>query len=149
MYTESAMSGVEALAVISIIANIVALTDFSRNVISQIKKYGESAPEVPKAFRDIQAVLPLISRTITRTQDQINSGILDDDICKVLRPVLEGCENKLKQLEAVFEDVMAPEGASKLKYACGEYLLFRMNVERECNFSWISCKEHRRNDHWQ
>lgn len=109
------MSGVEALAVISTIANIVALTEFSRKFVLQIKEYGENALEVPKAFRDIQAVLPLISHTTTQTQDQIKAGVLDDEICKVLRPVLEACENKLKQLEATFEDVMAQEGASKLK----------------------------------
>ena len=109
------MSGAEALAVISLIANIVALTNFSRDVVSQIKEYGENAHEVPKAFRDIQAELPLISSTLHRTQDQVESGMLDDDTCKALRPVLEGCEKKLKQLKGIFQKVMAEEGASILK----------------------------------
>ena len=109
------MSGAEALAVISIIANIIALTDFSRDVVSQIKEYGENAHQVPKAFRDIQAVLPLISDTLKRTEDQVKSGMLDETTCKALRPVLEGCENNLKQLGVIFKDVMAEEGASAFK----------------------------------
>ena len=109
------MSGVEALAIIGVIANIINLTEFSRDVFSQIKRYGENAQEVPEAFRDIQAVLPLISSTLTRTRNQVECGTLDDDTCKVLRPVLEGCQKKLEQLKAIFKDVMAEEGASKLR----------------------------------
>lgn len=109
------MSGAEAVAVISVIANIIALTKLTRDVVSQIKEYGESAHQVPKAFRDIQAVLPLISTTLIVTRDKVGSGVIDDDSCKVLRPVLEGCENKLKQLKIIFNGVMAEKGASKFK----------------------------------
>ena len=109
------MSGVEALAVISVIANIVALTEFSYDVVSRIKEYSENAHNVPKAFRDIQAVLPLISSTLVRTRDQIESKILIEDTCKALRPVLERCEDKLKQLKGIFSDSMAQEGASSFR----------------------------------
>ena len=109
------MSGAEALAVISIIANIIALTKFSRDFVSQIKEYGDNAHMVPTAFRDIQVVLPLVSSTLTRTGDQVKSEMLDENTCKDLRPVLKGCENKLKQLKVIFNNVMAEEGASKLK----------------------------------
>ena len=112
---ELVMSGVEALAVIGVIANIINLTEFSCDVVSQIKRYGENAQDVPEAFRDIQAVLPLISSTLVRTRDQVESGTLDDETCKVLRPVLEGCRKRMEQLKAIFKDVMAEEGASKLK----------------------------------
>lgn len=107
------MSGAEAVAVISIIASIVTLTEFTRDVISRTKEYGKNAHDVPKAFRDITTVLPLISSTLTRTGDRVRSGILDDDICRDLRPVLEDCEDKMKHLELIFKDVMAQEGASK------------------------------------
>lgn len=107
------MSGAEAVAVISIIANITAFTDFTCGVISRTKEYGENAQSVPRAFRDIKTVLPLLSSTLVRTGDRVRSGILDDDICKDLRPVLEGCEDKVKQLELIFKHVMAQEGASK------------------------------------
>ena len=109
------MSGVEALAVISIVANITALTEFSCDVVSRIREFGENAHEVPKAFRDIQTVLPLISSTIARTRDQIESKILNEDTCKALRPVLEGCKDKLRQLKVILSDSMAQEGASTLK----------------------------------
>ena len=109
------MSGAEAFAVVSIIANIVSLTKFSADVVNQIKEYGENAHQVPKAYRDIQAVLPLITSTLMRTRDQVESGILNDETCKALRPVLEGCENNLKQLKLLFSDLTAKEGASKVK----------------------------------
>ena len=109
------MSGIEAIAVISIISNLVALAGFSHDVISQIKEYGENVHEVPKAFRDIQAVLPLISSTLLRTQSQVESGIFDKGACKVLRPVLEGCEKKLEQLKTIFNDAIPREGDSKIR----------------------------------
>ena len=78
------MSGAEAVAVISIIANITALTDFTCGVISRTKEYGENAHDVPRAFRDIKTELPLICSTLKRTEDRVRSGILDDDLCRDL-----------------------------------------------------------------
>ena len=109
------MSGVEALAVISVIANIIALTEFSCDVVSRIKEYGDNAHEVPKAFCDIQAVLPLISSTLVRTRDQVESKSLNEDTCKALRPVLARCQDKLTQLKVIFSENMPQEGASSLK----------------------------------
>ena len=109
------MSGAEAVAVISIIVNIINLAKFSCDVVSQIKELGENVQNVPKAFRDIQTVLPLISSTLTRTRNQVESGSFDNDTCMVLRPVLEGCENKLKRLRLLFNTFLAQERASKLK----------------------------------
>ena len=96
-------------------SNIVALAEFSYEVVSQIKEYGENAHEVPKSFRDIKAVLPIISSTLIRTRDQVENRSLEDDTCKALRPVLEMGESKLKELKLIFNDAIAPEGASKFK----------------------------------
>lgn len=121
------MSGAEAVAVISIIANIIALTEFSCDVINQIKEYGDNAHEVPTAFRDIEGVLPLISGTLSRTRDQVESGILDDDTCRALKPVLKGCHNKVERLKLISKDVMAQEGASKQAHVAG----YQEHAERE------------------
>ena len=109
------MSGAEAVAVIGIIANIISLAKFSRDVVSQIKELSESVHGVPRAFRDIETVLPLLTTTLAQTRDQIDSGIHDDHSCMALRPVLEGCERKLKQLRLLFDSFLAQERTSKFK----------------------------------
>ncbi len=91
------------LAAISIIANIVTpLTSFSRAVVSQIKECGEDAHVITKAFPR-----PTYSAATDLPHDSADSTSLDDDVCKVLRPLLDDCENKLKQLEVIFNEVMA------------------------------------------
>ena len=109
------MSGAEALVVINIITNVVALVDFSRKVISQVKEYGEKADEVPEDFRDIEITLPLFANTLNQVGWRVERKDLDEDSCRALSPVLKGCERRLEQLKAIFEDVIVQKNASKLE----------------------------------
>jgi hypothetical protein len=61
------MSGAEALAVIGIIANIVALVNFGIEVFDRANDFGGDVNEVPRAFRDVQSVLPLLANTLRKT----------------------------------------------------------------------------------
>lgn len=109
------MSGAEALVVINIITSVVALVDFSRKVVSQVKEYGEKADEVPEAFRDIETTLPLFANTLSQVQWRVERKDVDEDSCRALSPVLKGCERKLEQLKAVFDDVLVQKNASKME----------------------------------
>lgn len=109
------MSGAEALVVINIITSVVALVDFSRKVVSQAKEYGEKVDEVPEAFRDIETTLPLFANTLSQVQWRVERKDVDEDSCRALSPVLKGCERKLEQLKAIFEDILVQKNASKLE----------------------------------
>ena len=109
------MSGAEALAVISIIANIVQLVEFSSKAISRVKEYGEDAQDIPKTFRDIQIGLPLIGHTLGEIQTRVADGQVPEEKCKALKEVLRGCKAKLAELNIIFEKVLPQDGASKGK----------------------------------
>jgi hypothetical protein len=109
---EVAMSGVEALAVVSIIANIFQLIDFSVNIYERAKTYGQGASEIPKAFRSTRAMLSLVRNCLEHTQERIDSGELDERHCKELGETLTGCATTIHELGEIFEKVLPAEGAS-------------------------------------
>jgi N-terminal domain on NACHT_NTPase and P-loop NTPases len=109
----STMSGIEALAVIGIIANIIALVDFSVKVYDRAKGFGDEVKDVPEEFREVRRILPLVANTLEKTSSHAKSGQVDEETCKVLRPVLEGCQIKIEELSAIFNNVLPAEGASK------------------------------------
>ena len=106
------MSGAEALAVIGIVANIIQLVDFSGKVISRIKEYSGDVHKVPKAFRETQTVLPLIANALQKIQEQVSRDQVPEEECKARQPVLKGCEAKLAELNAIFENALPENGTS-------------------------------------
>ena len=111
------MSGVEALAVIGIIANIMQLVDFTDKIISRIKDYSQGDRGIPKAFQDMQTALTLVGITLREVESQVSKGRIAEDKCNVLKPVLKGCESKLQELAAIFKKAMREQGESKFQKA--------------------------------
>ena len=111
------MSGAEALAVVGIIANIIALVEFSNDAISRVKEYGEDAQDLPKTFRDIESGLPLIVHTLGEIQTRVSDGKVPEESCKALKEVLGNCTAKLAELRIIFDKVLPQDGASKGKRA--------------------------------
>ena len=50
------MSGAEAVAVVSIIANVLQLVEFSSEALARVKNFTGDATRVPKAFQRILIV---------------------------------------------------------------------------------------------
>jgi hypothetical protein len=107
------MSGAEALLVIGIIANIIQLVDFSTKVIERIEGFSQDVINLPESFRNLQIELPLLANTLKRTNKRADSGELDEDTCKAIKPIVAACEEKLKALNDVFARVVPKDGASK------------------------------------
>jgi len=107
------MSGAEALLVIGIIANVVQLVDFTSKIVGRVKDSAQDGHSIPKAFRNIQVTLPLLASTLSKTEDQIKAGKVDERTCKALRPVLEVCEAQMNELKAIFVQALPAEGASR------------------------------------
>lgn len=111
------MSGIEGLAVISIIANIVQLVDFTDKIISRVKDYSQDDRGIPRAFRDMQTALPLIGITLREDEMQVTRLRITEEKCNVLKPVLKECESKLRELATIFEKAMREQGESKFQKA--------------------------------
>jgi NACHT NTPase-like protein len=105
------MSGVEALAVVGIIANIIQLADFSVNVIERARGFSSKVVEVPVAFKSLYTVLPLLSLTLSRTMDRTKSNELSENTCKALKPVILGCQTQLLQLEKILKKLIPSKDA--------------------------------------
>lgn len=108
------MSGAEALVLVGIIANVVALVDFSIKIYERAKDYQGDYKEVPKSFRDVKGVLDLISTTLRTTKGKAESGELSEEKCKALQPILQDCQSKIAELKIIFDKYIPADGASKL-----------------------------------
>ncbi|KAL8997396.1 MAG: hypothetical protein Q9169_003327 [Polycauliona sp. 2 TL-2023] len=109
------MSGAEALIVLGIIANTVGVIDFAGKALGRIKDAGENAQNIPKAFRDIQVTLPLLSLALKETEKRIKSGALDGEACSALEPVLNECFSGIKELKEIFDQCLPKDGSSRLQ----------------------------------
>ncbi|KAL8880801.1 MAG: hypothetical protein Q9198_001861 [Flavoplaca austrocitrina] len=108
------MSGVEALIALGIIANTVGVIDFTSKIIGRIKDTGENVQNVPKAFRDVQSTLPLLSHALKQTQRRIETRALDEEACSALKPVLHDCSSDISELNGIFDKCLPKDGSSRL-----------------------------------
>lgn len=87
-----------ASTVIDIITSIITLIDFSVEIYNRAKGFSDGSKDVPKAFRNIGGVLPLVSMSLRKTQEQIEPGETDESSCRALQPSLEGCRDVVAEL---------------------------------------------------
>lgn len=109
-------SGVEALFVLGLIANIVQVVGFSTKVLGRIKDASSNPHELPKAFRGVAVTLPLLASALNKAQQQI--GNLDEQSSKALRPVLKEYLSKIEGLSQTFENCLPKDSPSRLKRGC-------------------------------
>ncbi len=111
------MSGAEALIVLGIIANFASIIDFTDKVFSRVKDVGENVHDIPRAFRDVQTILPLLDDALKKIQQRINSGTLDEGACRALKPVLLDCQSGASKLNDIFDKSLPKDGSSKIHRA--------------------------------
>jgi hypothetical protein len=106
------MSGLE---VISVIANIIALVDFSQKVLARAVELRASGKDVGEAFLGINEMLPPINHAVKRTEERIKSGEIDEETSKSLIPIHRGVKRTLEELTTILNKFTLEEGASKLE----------------------------------
>ncbi|KFY39202.1 hypothetical protein V495_06082 [Pseudogymnoascus sp. VKM F-4514 (FW-929)] len=109
------MSGVEALALIGIIASTLQLASFSSQVLRRIKDYKDDTTTLPKEFWTLQDQLPLISHALHITYKQTQSDELAEEACKALIPVIKGCHQEVLKLKTILEKVAPSVGETGWK----------------------------------
>src|ERR1700722_8852308 len=102
----------EALALVSIVANIVQLVDFGSKILHRLTEFQSSLEDVPESFRHIKAKLPLLLHTLQQTKEAIETGSIRDDTKQVLLPAIEGCWEQVKALDVVLLKTLPTSGDS-------------------------------------
>ncbi|KAF2239753.1 TPR-like protein [Viridothelium virens] len=105
----------EALAAVSIVANIVQLVNFGSRVLKRLEEYQSKLGDIPEAFRHIKAELPVLLDALQQTQSRINVGSVRDESKKALLPAVEGCRIQIRLLDNVVAKVLPASGDSWIK----------------------------------
>jgi hypothetical protein len=109
------MSGVEFLAVIGIIANIIAVVDASIEVYDRAKGYKDDVNGIPKALQNTNAVLPLFKYALQQTETRLQEGGIDEEARQVLASYLTHCMETVSGLNEIFLKVIPEKNASKFR----------------------------------
>lgn len=104
----------EAIAIVSTVASIVQLVDFTTRVASRLDEYYSVTKEIPETFRHIKTELPLLATTLTQLKEAISTTSVADKSTKALMLVITGCIEQVTQLDAIFEKIL-PEANDGLR----------------------------------
>ena len=96
----------EALAVVSIVANIIQIVDFGSRVLKRLEEYQSKLGEIPEAFRHVKAELPVLLDALQQTRVVIYTGSIRDETKNVLLPDVEGCGVQIKAIDDVITEVL-------------------------------------------
>ena len=93
------MSGAEAILVLGLLASIIGVVDYTGKALKRIREAKNDLSDVPEAFRSLQVILPALDDAVKKTRVQVENGVLGEDSCKVLRPMLEDFSTKIEELK--------------------------------------------------
>lgn len=96
----------EAIAAISLVANIVQFISFGSKVATRLNEFQASVNDVPKVFRDIKIELPLLLDTLQKTEEQAELGNITEGTQKALLPVVDGCCRQVDLLNEILNKVL-------------------------------------------
>jgi hypothetical protein len=105
----------EALAVISVVANIIQLVDFSSKVLHRLDEFRSSLGEIPKSFRHFSAELPVLKVTLQQIGEAIEAGSVRDETEKALIPAIEGCKEQIQLLDTLLAKILPIATDSRLR----------------------------------
>ena len=96
----------EAIAAISLVANIVQFISFGSKVAKRLNEFQASVNDIPKVFRDIRIELPLLLDTLQKTEEQAESGKITVATQKALLPVVDGCCRQVELLDDILNKIL-------------------------------------------
>lgn len=94
----------EALTVVGIIANIIALIEFGNKVHNRLKEYCEKVEDIPKAFHSISIELPLILDALHHLEKDYLQNVgkaPSEETLSALLPVVHGCRVQVELLKKI------------------------------------------------
>lgn len=104
------MSNAEAVFVLGVISSVIA-------IISGTKQAYDGATNVeglPVTFREVAGRLLLVRTVLESSRQQIRGGMVDEESCRAIKPMVVACEEKTKKLDQLFGEVLRGEDFSVL-----------------------------------
>ena len=89
----------ETLAAVGIAASILQLIDFGFHVLERLEDYQSKLGDIPEAFRDIKAELPVLLDALKQTKAAIDAGLIQNETKKALLPAIDGCKKQINLLD--------------------------------------------------
>src|SRR5579862_7272250 len=101
----------EAIAVLGLVSSIAQIIQFSTSAVSRLREFHSCTRDTPKAFRDIEAQLPLLTDAIRRTKAEAGAG--DEALVSAINDFLV----QVKSLDDLLKEALPKPGDSPLKRA--------------------------------
>lgn len=121
----------EALAVISVVTNIIQLVDFSSKVLRRLDEFRSSLEEIPKSFRHYCAELPVLEITLRQIMKAIEAGSVGDETKNALMPAIQGCEEQIQILDTLLAKTLPVATDSQLKRGAKAVLSLKQEAKAE------------------
>lgn len=121
----------EALAVVSIVANIIQLVDFGSRVLERLEEYQSKFGDIPEAFRHIKVELPVLLDALGQTQSAINAGSIRVESKKALIPAIQGCEVQIRLLDDVITIALPVSNGSWIRRSGKAFKSLRYDAKVE------------------
>nr|OQO29285.1 hypothetical protein B0A51_04079 [Rachicladosporium sp. CCFEE 5018] len=96
----------DPLSVISAIASVIQLIDFSAKLLSRLNEYRRKGNELPASFTHIGRQLPLLREILERSEVGIECQIISDRDIKAIAPCLQGCGEQIGKLRSILDKVV-------------------------------------------
>ena len=109
------MSGLEFIAVIEVISNVISVINFCGHVVDDTVAIRKHTRDVPKAYQSLQVILPLVELTLVKTQRRMDEGLMDKETGDRLQPAIEGCSSKVNELANIFRRMRPQENTGRFK----------------------------------
>ena len=126
----------EAVAVLSLLANMGQVIDFSSTIITRVQHFSKAVDDLPSCFTHLANQLPLLTAMVKNLRRRASSGRVGSDTQHELEGVVRSLENELRSLDALLANVLPKSGASSLERAVKALKSVKMEsrVERHVDF---------------
>lgn len=101
--------------VLSIVANIIQLVVFSKDVFDRAQDYSDSTKGLPAAFNRTSDRLAALLDALKRIKVAMDTGAMEESSREALRPTMRGCQSQIRQLNEIMRKALPQPGASKAK----------------------------------
>ena len=103
----------DPLSTIGLTSALISFIDFGAKIAARLVEYSSATRDhVPKALQVIASQLPLLIDALGRIKSQSQIDKLDTDTRCILRGVIVGCTQQIKEVEKILEQVKITPGQS-------------------------------------
>jgi hypothetical protein len=89
----------EAAVAVGLAASITQFVHLTSKIVERLNEYQKNTGDLPTTFREIQKSLPLVENLLSRTREHTASGNVEADTQSALLPVVDSCQNLVKELD--------------------------------------------------